>query len=259
VRELYRWNGAELEVEARPGYLHVVAWGAFDGLDRQAEVHALLDTLLARQPTRRGLLDLRDAQGWSLGEPDAASWEWLRSGRGFELLAYLVREDVELDGTRIDMTALSFGLAVRCFTNVTDAHRWLSTRSRASTQSMAAVRAGEPGSEPPGSTRSVPPGRLSSGLGTAHASSSGMAAMRTLPPRSSWSQSMQAVRSDSDVPASSRSQNMPAVRTDTDPPASGRSQSMPAVRDETDGARPRTSTPPAGWPAVGNDPRRRDG
>ena len=49
MRELYRWTGAELEVEARPGYLHVVAWGGFAAGRKTYNDRQAADQAVARQ------------------------------------------------------------------------------------------------------------------------------------------------------------------------------------------------------------------
>jgi hypothetical protein len=215
MREFYRLEGSDLEVEARPGYLHVIVVGTVRATSDVSEQASVLEALMTRHLTRRALFDLRETVGALELASNDALWSWLGSARGFDQLAYVVRADGELEATRIDMTALARGLSVRCFNNVTDAHRWLTNRSRASTQTMPAVRPNELGSEPPASSRSQ-----------------SMPAMRTLPPSSSRSQSMMAVRPELE----SRGNELP----------SSSSQSRRSVRSEppAEHANDRTSSPP---------------
>lgn len=179
MREFYRLAGSDLEVEVRPGYLHVIVVGPVRATTDVSQQSAVMEGLMARHVTRRALFDLREAVGVLEIASNEALWSWLESTRGFDQLAYVVRAEAELEATRVDMTALARGLSVRCFNNITDAHRWLTNRSRASTQSMPAVRPNDLGSEPPASSRSQ-----------------SMPAVRSSPPASSRSQSMMAVRTE---------------------------------------------------------------
>jgi hypothetical protein len=215
MREYYRLASSDLEVEVRPGYVHVIVVGPVRATTDISEQSSVMEALMTRHLTRRALFDLRE----SVGVPELASnealWQWLGSARGFDQLAYVVRADGELEATRVDMTALARGLSVRCFSNVTDAHRWLTSRSRASTQTMPAVRPNELASEPPSSGRSQ-----------------SMPAIRTMPLASGRSQSMPAVRPEAE-----------SLRPET---PSGGSQSRLSVRSEPpiERAEPRSSSPP---------------
>jgi len=215
MREYYRLASADLEVEVRPGYLHVIVVGPVRATTDVSEQSTVMESLMTRHLTRRALFDLRETVGVLELASNDALWSWLGSARGFDQLAYVVRADGELEATRVDMMALSRGLSVRCFSNVTDAHRWLTNRSRASTQTMPAVRPNDLGSDPPSSGRSQ-----------------SMPVTRSMPP------------------ASGRSQSMPAVRPEADPlrpetPASG-SPSRLFRRSEppTDRGNARSSSPP---------------
>lgn len=233
MREFYRLSGADLEVEVRPGYLHVIVVGPVRATTDVSEQNSVMEALMTRHLTRRALFDLRESVGVLELASNEPLWQWVGSARGFDQLAYVMRADGELEATRVDMTALARGLSVRCFNNVTDAHRWLTNRSRASTQTMPAVRPNDLGSDPPSSGRSQ-----------------SLPVTRSMPPASGRSQYMLAVRPEAE-----------SLRPET--PSSG-SQSRFAVRSEPPLEReePRSSSPPPppAWELDGaRSPGRRSG
>jgi hypothetical protein len=63
----------------------------------------------------------------------AAVWEWFKSDRAFDVCAYLVPEAASMKAARVNMTAISFGMNLRAFVSVVEAHRFLVPRRSSAT------------------------------------------------------------------------------------------------------------------------------
>jgi hypothetical protein len=138
-RETIHLRNSRLEVDERDGYLHILAVGSMRDLDDVAECNGHFARLMSERATKRALLDARGQETEPHPEVRAAVWEWFKSDRGFDTVAYVVPESEGMKAARINMTAVAFGMNLRAFTSVVEAHRFLAPK-RASTL-MPAVRA----------------------------------------------------------------------------------------------------------------------
>lgn len=126
----YALGSSRIDVQVRDGYLHIVARGTIANLDEVGEYTALMERVMAEQSCRRVLLDARGEQGDPQPVVRAAVWEWFRSDRSFDTVAYVVGDDEAMKAARINMTALSLGMNLRAFVSVVEAHRFLTSPQR---------------------------------------------------------------------------------------------------------------------------------
>ena len=129
-----------------------------------------MESLGERTATRRLLCDARAERGEPPTSVREAMWGWLRSQRAFELIAFVVSEEITV--ARVNMKALSERLGIRAFLGVHEAHRWLARGVKPSTitgQFTALTtppsgiqRTTTSSSPPPPLRSSVPPSRSSS-------------------------------------------------------------------------------------------------
>ena len=136
----FQLTSSRIHAEVRDGYVHVVAVGLLRSLDEVVEYNELMERLMADHGTRRAIIDARGQTGEPSAEVRAAVWEWFKSDRSFELVAYVVNESSDMKAARVNMTALSLGMNLRAFTSVIEAHRFLTLRRSRSTGSFPAVR-----------------------------------------------------------------------------------------------------------------------
>jgi hypothetical protein len=126
---------ARLDVEERPGYLFVVEQGSLRSVEEVAEYAAALEMFSARTTLRRAMIDGR---GNDVVEPAAdvsdALWRWLVSGRAFDQVAFVLGTEMQV--VRVNMLARSQRAGVCAFGAVHEAHRWLTGRQRALSQSF---------------------------------------------------------------------------------------------------------------------------
>jgi hypothetical protein len=140
MAESFKLKSSRIHVDVRDGYIHVVAVGILRDLDEVREHNALMEELMVRHGTRRVIIDARGQTGEPPPEVRAAVWDWFKSERAFELVAYVVGESDEMKAARVNMTALSLGTNLRAFTKVIDAHRFLTMKRARTTGSFPVVR-----------------------------------------------------------------------------------------------------------------------
>ncbi len=140
MAESFQLKSSRIHVDVRDGYIHVVAVGILRDLDEVAEHNDLMERLMTTHGTRRTIIDARGQTGEPRPEVRAAVWDWFRSERAFELVAYVVAENDEMKAARVNMTALSLGMGLRAFTSVIEAHRFLTTKRAKTTGTYPAVR-----------------------------------------------------------------------------------------------------------------------
>lgn len=145
MAESFQLNSSRIHVEVRDGYIHVVAVGTLRSLDEVAEHNRLMEGLMDQFATKRTIIDARGQTEEPAPEVRAAVWEWFRSDRSFEMVAYVVSPSDEMKAARVNMTALSLGMNLRAFTSVIEAHRFLTMKRARSTGSFPAVRLPKPG------------------------------------------------------------------------------------------------------------------
>jgi hypothetical protein len=145
-RHVLTLKNGRMEGDERDGYLFIVASGVLEDLEDVAASNAFLERLMEERGTKRGLIDARLQSDEPTPEVRAAVWDWLKSERAFAVLGYLVPETATMKVSRVNMTAVSFGLNVRAFVSVVDAHRFVVPKKRSSTL-MPAVK--PPSSFPP--------------------------------------------------------------------------------------------------------------
>jgi hypothetical protein len=131
-------RNSRIHVDVRDGYIHIVAVGHLRDLDEVAEHNDLMERLMAELGTRRAIVDARGQTGEPTPEVRNAVWEWFRSDRAFELVAYVVPASAEMKAARVNMTALSLGMSLRAFTSVIEAHRFLTAKRKSSSTFPAA-------------------------------------------------------------------------------------------------------------------------
>jgi hypothetical protein len=134
---------------ARADYLLVVEHGTLASAE---EAHRYLTELeLASQKfqLRRLLVDARSEsdEADATGDARAAMWKWLRSQRAFDMIGYVLRDEMMI--ARVNMTALSEKLPVRAFIAVADGHRWLARQRQSSTAIPLARPQGSSSVPPP--------------------------------------------------------------------------------------------------------------
>jgi hypothetical protein len=142
-RETVHLKSSRFDVDERDGYLHIVAIGILSSLEQVAECNAAFSRLMSERGTRRALLDARGQQGEPPPEVRAAVWDWFKSDRAFETVAYVVPESEGMKAARINMTAVALGMNLRAFVSVIEAHRFLSPKRGSSM--FPAVREGDGG------------------------------------------------------------------------------------------------------------------
>ncbi len=132
---------------ARADYLLVVEHGTLSTPDEVLRYVTELEMAGQRFHLRRLLVDARSEvdEAESRGEASSAMWRWIRSQRGFDMIGYVLRDEMTI--ARVNMTALSERLPVRAFSAVADGHRWLA-RARPSSTSLTPARP-VPSSVPP--------------------------------------------------------------------------------------------------------------
>jgi hypothetical protein len=142
---------------ARADYLLVVEHGTLSTADEVLRYVTELEMAGQRFHLRRLLVDARSEidGAESRGEASGAMWRWIRSQRVFDLIGYVLRDEMTI--ARVNMTALSERLPVRAFGAVADGHRWLA-RARPSSTALTAVRP-VPSSMPPPPIRTPVPER----------------------------------------------------------------------------------------------------
>ncbi len=140
MADTYKLKSSRIHAEVRDGYIHVVAVGTLRGLDEVAEYNSLMERLILEHGTRRAIIDARGQTGEPSAEVRAAVWDWFKSEKAFELVAYVVQDSAEMKAARVNMTALSLGMNLRAFTSVIEAHRFLTMRRSKSTGSFPAIR-----------------------------------------------------------------------------------------------------------------------
>ncbi len=139
-------NGSA-SLTARADYLLVVEHGTLTSGEEVLRYVSELELASQRFHLRRLLVDARseargDDQG---GDARAAMWRWIRSQRAFEMIGFVLRDEMMI--ARVNMTALSERLPVRAFTAVAEGHRWLA-RQRSSSTALPSARSA-PSSVPP--------------------------------------------------------------------------------------------------------------
>jgi len=149
---------------ARADYLLVVEHGT---LTTRAEVNRYtseLETAAVRFQLRRLLVDARSetSEGAGQGESRAAMWSWIRSQRTFEMIGFVLVDQMMI--ARVNMTALSEKLPLRAFDAVAEGHRWLARMRRSSTAIPAAI-GGSSSIPPRAPTPDSPPTRPASDSG----------------------------------------------------------------------------------------------
>ncbi|NUO48960.1 MAG: hypothetical protein HOV80_08905 [Polyangiaceae bacterium] len=142
-QEVHRLPHAKITVEARAGYLHVVATGTLETIAEVDGYHALMQRIMERTGIRQALVDVRGQTSEPSPDVRQRAWDWLGSGQGYERVAYLVSETAELKRTHINMTGLSHKVKIRSFHEVKEAHRWLTIPASPSTGRKGAS-SGEP-------------------------------------------------------------------------------------------------------------------
>jgi hypothetical protein len=127
-----------IQVEERPGYLLLVEQGTLRSVAAVEQYAAALEQLVQRTGLRRVLIDSRGTE--PVGRDDGvreALWKWLLSGRAFDQMAFVLSSELQV--TSVNMVALSERAAIRGFSAVHEAHRWLTGRQRTLSQSINAV------------------------------------------------------------------------------------------------------------------------
>ncbi|MFO0617073.1 MAG: hypothetical protein U0414_31040 [Polyangiaceae bacterium] len=136
----YTLRSSRVEVHPRDGYLHIVATGTLASLDEVQEYTLLMERIMSERGCRRVMLDARGEQGEPPPMVRAAVWEWFRSDRSFDMVAYVVGDDESMKAARVNMTALSMGMNLRAFISVVEAHRFLSSPQRKASSVFASQR-----------------------------------------------------------------------------------------------------------------------
>ena len=139
MAESFQLKNSRIHIDVRDGYMHVVAVGTLRDVDEVKEHNDLMERLIDRYGTRKAIVDARGQTGEPSPEVRAAVWDWFRSEKAFELVAYVVPDSAEMKAARVNMTALSLGMSLRAFTSVIEAHRFL-TAKRKSSSTFPAVR-----------------------------------------------------------------------------------------------------------------------
>ncbi len=128
-RQMFRLKGgSHLEVDDRDGYLLIAASGVLADLDDAAECASTFERVMQERGTRRALLDVRMQTDEPSPDVRVAVWDWFKSEKSFDLCAYLVPEASSMKAARVNMTAISFGMNLRAFVSVVEAHRFLVPR-----------------------------------------------------------------------------------------------------------------------------------
>jgi hypothetical protein len=141
ARESHRVGGAIVDLEPRPQYIHVTCHGTLATVADVATFNQLMEAAMLNHGVRRALLDVRGQTDEPSREVRAAAWKWLSSPTAFDQIAYVLPSEDELKATRINMTGVSAGVAIRSFHSVMEAHRWLvGPRRSGISQQLAAVR-----------------------------------------------------------------------------------------------------------------------
>lgn len=135
----YALRNSRIDVHARDGYLHIVAMGTLTSLDEVAEWGVLMERIMVERHCRRVMLDARGEQGDPSPVVRAAVWEWFRSERSFDMVAYVVNDDESMKAARVNMTALSLGMNLRAFVSVVEAHRFLAAPQRKASSVFSAA------------------------------------------------------------------------------------------------------------------------
>lgn len=139
VQGSYALKSSRVDVHMRDGYLHIVATGTLANLDEVSEYGALMERIMTERACRRVMLDARGEQGEPPPVVRAAVWEWFRSDRSFDTVAYVVGDDEAMKAARVNMTALSLGMNLRAFVSVVEAHRFLASPQRKASSVFSAV------------------------------------------------------------------------------------------------------------------------
>lgn len=138
--EVFELKNARIELDVREGYVHLIAEGTLADLAEVDEHNAIVERFVSRCGIRRVLMDARRQGAESSPEVRTAVWDWMKSGRAFDQIAYVLAPAEELRCASINMTALSFGLNLRAFVNVLEAHRFLTAKRRHSTTGFPVTR-----------------------------------------------------------------------------------------------------------------------
>ncbi|MCS6797411.1 MAG: hypothetical protein NZ898_02580 [Myxococcota bacterium] len=124
MHERFSWGRACVEIEARPGYLHVVESGRLESLDELRAYLRTLEDCIARTGLRRAIIDARGEEpGASRPDLVREMWRWLGSPAAFQKVAYVLPDPLAV--ARVNMTALAKRRPVRAFDNVPEAAAWL--------------------------------------------------------------------------------------------------------------------------------------
>lgn len=127
-----------VQVEERPGYLLLVEQGTLRSVAEVEHYAGALEHLSQRTGLRRVLIDSRGTE--PVGRDDGvrdALWKWMLSGRAFDQMAFVLSSELQV--TSVNMVALSERAAIRGFSAVHEAHRWLTGRQRTMSQTLGAV------------------------------------------------------------------------------------------------------------------------
>lgn len=138
MADSFKLKNSRIHVDVRDGYIHLVAVGVLRDLDEVDEHNRLMEKLIEQYDAHRAIVDARGQTGEPTPEVRAAVWDWFRSDKSFELVAYVVPDSAEMKAARVNMTALSLGMSLRAFTSVVEAHRFLTQKRKSS--SFPAVR-----------------------------------------------------------------------------------------------------------------------
>jgi hypothetical protein len=146
--------------ESRPAYLLVTERGSLASVGDVRRYGAFVEAAASRTGATCLLVDAR------LGEPGerddevrAAFWAWLRSGRVFQQVAWVL--PTEMAVTQANMQALSLRASLRAFSTAQEGHRWLLSRAGGFAPTLPALPAvrGEssegPGADPPSGVPAV--------------------------------------------------------------------------------------------------------
>lgn len=124
-----------VEIDVRPGYLHVVEQGTLTSVAEVEKYTNVIERAVLRTGLRRVLIDSRGTE--PVGRDDGvreALWKWLLTGRAFEQMAFVLSSELQV--TSVNMVALSERAPIRAFATVHEAHRWLAGRARTLSQAL---------------------------------------------------------------------------------------------------------------------------